>query len=50
MIHDGDKSSEATREWVQETEWNDDGGEVGCMLGIMVGGLSKIKPNLEWVW
>ncbi|KAJ8630669.1 hypothetical protein MRB53_023992 [Persea americana] len=27
MIHDGDKSSEATREWVQETEWNDDGGE-----------------------
>ena len=22
MIHDGDESSEVTREWVQETEWN----------------------------
>ena len=31
-------------------EWNDDYGELGGILGIMVGGLSKIKPNLEWVW
>ena len=31
-------------------EWNDDCSELGGILGIMVGGFSKIKPNLEWVW